>query len=185
VDSIIKSMLQHSRSSGSVTQPTDINKLCDEYTNLAYHSMRANVPDFTCNIQKQLDPTLPVFFATPQDISRVLLNLLNNAFYAVNEKRKVSGPDFRSELLVSTTQENNMAVIRIRDNGSGIPDDVKRKLFTPFFTTKPTGEGTGLGLSISSEIVQAHGGTLTVDSVQHEFTEFTVRIPLQDSKKLN
>jgi signal transduction histidine kinase/ligand-binding sensor domain-containing protein len=181
VDSIIKSMLQHSRSAGSLRQPTDINKLCDEYTNLAYHSMRANVPDFTCNIQKLLDPGLPVLFAIPQDISRVVLNLLNNAFYAVNERRKVSGEDFKPELIVSTSRENNMAVIRIRDNGSGMPEEVKKKLFTPFFTTKPSGEGTGLGLSISSDIIRTHGGTLNVESVQNEFTEFTIRIPLQDS----
>lgn len=183
VDSIIKSMLAHSRGAGAVKQITDVNKLCEEYTNLAYHSMRANVQDFTCHIKKQLDPTLPGLYAIPQDISRVLLNLLNNAFYAVNEKRKVSGPDYRPELFISTTKEEGSAVITVRDNGSGIPETIKRKLFTPFFTTKPAGEGTGLGLSISADIVEAHGGTLQVDSRENEFTEFTIRIPLRDPEQ--
>ncbi len=185
VDSIIKSMLAHSRGAGAVKQITDVNKLCEEYTNLAYHSMRANVQDFTCHIKKQLDPTLPGLYAIPQDISRVLLNLLNNAFYAVNERRKVSGPDYRPELVIATTKEDGSAVITVRDNGSGIPESVKRKLFTPFFTTKPAGEGTGLGLSISADIVEAHGGTLQVDSRENEFTEFTIRIPLRDPEQVS
>jgi signal transduction histidine kinase/streptogramin lyase len=181
VDSIIKSMLNHSRTAGAIRQATDINKLCEEFANLAYHSMRANVQDFSCNLRKSLDKNLPVLNVVPQDISRVLLNLLNNAFYAVNEKRKDISVDFKPEVAIVTVREGNMAMIVVRDNGKGIPGDVMEKLFDPFFTTKPAGEGTGLGLSISYDIIQSHGGNIRVDSKPDEFTEFVIRIPISNS----
>ena len=179
VDSIIKSMLNHSRTAGATKQVTDINTLCEEFTNLAYHSMRANVQDFSCQLKKNLDKELPKLEAVPQDISRVLLNLLNNAFYAVNEKRKTATGDYKPEVVITTMRENNMAVVSVRDNGCGISPEAMEKLFDPFFTTKPSGEGTGLGLSISYDIIQSHGGKMTVESRPDEFTEFTFRIPLK------
>jgi signal transduction histidine kinase/ligand-binding sensor domain-containing protein len=183
VDSIIKSMLNHSRTAGARKQPTNINQLCEEFSNLAYHSMRANVQDFSCSLKMELDKTLPQVNAVPQDISRVLLNLLNNAFYAVNEKRKNAPADFKPEVRVSTLHEGDSATIIIRDNGSGIPPEVMEKLFDPFFTTKPAGEGTGLGLSITYDIIHSHGGKISVDSKPGEFTAFTIRIPVNNSNK--
>ncbi|HET6993319.1 MAG TPA: ATP-binding protein, partial [Bacteroidia bacterium] len=183
VDSIIKSMLNHSRTAGARRQPTDINKLCGEFSNLAFHSMRANVQDFSCNLKMNLDKTLPQLNVVPQDMSRVLLNLLNNAFYAVNEKRKNSGSDYRPEVFLSTSQESEMVKITIRDNGNGIPPDVMEKLFDPFFTTKPAGEGTGLGLSITYDIVHSHGGKIIVDTKPGEFTEFIIQIPINNPEK--
>jgi len=177
VDSIIKSMLNHSRA-GAQKQAMDINKMCEEFANLAYHSMRANVQDFSCALKKQLDPNLPQLYVIPQDISRVLLNLLNNAFYAVNERRKTAGHEYTPEVSITTRAENGIAQVIIRDNGSGIPPEVMEKLFDPFFTTKPSGEGTGLGLSISYDIVHSHGGRIQVESKQNVFTEFTISLPL-------
>jgi signal transduction histidine kinase len=180
VDSIIKSMLDHSRSAGAKKLLTDLNKLCDEYTNLAYHSIRANVPDFSCSLKKQFDYDLPSMNLIPQDISRVLLNMLNNAFYAVNEKRKTAGPDYHPEVKISTSRERNMAMLVVYDNGTGISDEMKNKVFKPFFTSKRPGEGTGLGLSISYDIIQSHGGQMQMESTLNEFTRFTIRIPIKD-----
>jgi signal transduction histidine kinase/ligand-binding sensor domain-containing protein len=179
VDTIIKSMLNHSRTAGAIKQLTDMNKLCDEFANLAYHSMRANVQDFSCNLKKNLSTDFPQLEVIPQDMSRVILNLLNNAFYAVNEKRKVATTDYKPEVAITTLCENNIAVISVRDNGCGIQPEVMEKLFDPFFTTKPSGEGTGLGLSISYDIIHSHGGKMFVESKLDEFTEFTIRIPLK------
>ncbi len=180
VDSIIKSMLDHSRTAGSQKLLTDLNKLCDEYSNLAYHSIRANVQDFSCNLKKQFDYNLPSMNLNPQDISRVLLNMLNNAFYAVNERRKIAGVDYTPEVIISTSREKNMAVLIVYDNGCGISDEMKNKVFKPFYTSKRPGEGTGLGLSISYDIIQSHGGQMQMESTLNEFTRFTIRIPITE-----
>ncbi|HEU4717220.1 MAG TPA: ATP-binding protein [Bacteroidia bacterium] len=179
VDSIIRSMLNHSRTAGARRQPTDINKLCGEFSNLAYHSMRANVQDFSCSLKSDYGKNIPELMVIPQDISRVLLNLLNNAFYAVNEKRKTAGADYKPEVKISTRMQEEKVVISIRDNGSGIPAELMDKLFDPFFTTKPAGEGTGLGLSITYDIIHSHGGKISVDSKAGEFTEFTIHLPVR------
>ena len=171
-DRIVQSMLQHSRGNKGEKQPTDINRLCDEYTDLAYHGMRAGNTSFNCQVSKNFDSTLPPVMAVPQDVSRVILNLLSNAFYAVKSK-----PNALVE--VSTQKQNNYAVIKIKDNGSGMTEETRQKLFQPFYTTKPAGEGTGLGLSMSHDIVtKEHGGTIAVDSKLDEYTEFTVMLPM-------
>ncbi|MDZ4822386.1 MAG: ATP-binding protein [Flavobacteriales bacterium] len=170
-DSIVKSMLQHSRSSAGDKQPTDINKICDEFLDLAFHSMRANVSNFNCSIEKAFDPALPIVNVVQQDISRVLLNLLNNAFYAVKTKAD-------AKVVLSTKKIKTGIEISVRDNGTGIPEKVRENIFEPFFTTKPTGEGTGLGLSICYDIIKAHGGELRVQSKEGEFTEFTISLPI-------
>ena len=169
-DGIVKSMLQHSRSSKGEKQPTDINRLCQEYFNLAYHGMRANIKNFNCNMVEEYDSNLKQVSLIQQDISRVLLNLINNAFYAVNG---IKDP----EVSIKTSQNNGYFVIKVRDNGIGIPEAIKKKIFEPFFTTKPTGQGTGLGLSLSYDIIKAHGGKLEVDSVPEQFTEFIISLP--------
>lgn len=184
VDSIIKSMLDHSRTAGSQKLLTDLNKLCDDYSNLAYHSIRANVQDFSCNLKKQFDYDLPSMNLNSQDISRVLLNMLNNAFYAVNEKRKTAGPEYNPEVIISTSRVKNTAMLVVYDNGCGISDEMKNKVFKPFFTSKRPGEGTGLGLSISYDIIQSHGGQMQMESTLNEFTRFTIRIPITDPDKI-
>lgn len=170
-DSIVQSMLQHSRGSTGEKQPLDVNKLCDEYMDLAFHGMRAVKQTFNCAVVKNFDPSVPRANAVPQDISRVVLNLLNNAFYAVKDKKD-------AKVEVSTSHNHDFVIIKVRDNGSGMPDDVKHKIFEPFFTTKPTGEGTGLGLSLSFDIVRAHGGEIKVESEAGKGTEFTVSLPM-------
>ncbi len=180
-DSIVKGMLQHSRAATAEKQSTDINKLVEEFFNLAYHGMRAKDPAFNCTMQKDLDNSLPHINIIPQDISRVILNIFNNSFYAVDEKKKGGGDvNYQPLVSITTKKTGDKALIIIRDNGKGIPDEIRDKIFNPFFTTKPTGSGTGLGLSISYDIiVKGHGGDLQVDSKAGEFTEFTISLPLQ------
>jgi len=163
---IVKGMLQHSRSSSGVKEPTDINAQADEYLRLAYHGLRAKDKSFNAKFEIQLDPTLPKLNVIPQDMGRVLLNLINNAFYAVNERLRQAQPDSGYEPTVSviTKKEGNKVLISVKDNGNGIPQKVLDKIFQPFFTTKPTGQGTGLGLSLSYDIVKAHGGELKVET---------------------
>lgn len=179
-DSIVKGMLQHSRASTAEKQITDINKLVDEFFNLAYHGMRAKDPAFNCSMQKDLAPDIPQIKIIPQDISRVILNIFNNSFYAVDEKKKVQdNGNYQPTVSITTKKTGDKVLIAIRDNGKGIPSDIKDKIFNPFFTTKPTGMGTGLGLSISYDIiVKGHGGDLKVDSKSGEFTEFTILLPI-------
>ncbi|MBV8334651.1 MAG: hypothetical protein JO358_04220 [Alphaproteobacteria bacterium] len=176
---IVKSMLAHSRGSSGERQRTDINALLDEALNLAYHGARAQDQEFNVTLERDLDPALAPIELVPQDITRVLLNLFGNSFYAVNKRRREAlDGAFRPVLKVVTRDIEHAVEIRIRDNGTGIAPELRDKLFQPFFTTKPTGEGTGLGLSISYDIVtQQHGGTIAVDSVVGEFTEFTIRLP--------
>ena len=178
-DGIVKSMLLHSRGSSGERQSVDINDLVEEALNLAYHGARAQDPSFNITLERDFDPTATAIEVVPQDITRVLLNLFGNGFYAAHKRLRESGDAAFRPVLKAATRELHEAVeIRVRDNGSGIPPEIRDKLFQPFFTTKPTGEGTGLGLSISYDIVtQEHGGTIEVDSEVGAFTEFTVRLP--------
>ena len=176
-DAIVKSMLQHSRTNSSQKEPTDLNALAEEYLNLAYHGIRAKDKSFNVSIQTHFDKSLKKTQVIPQEIGRVLLNLYNNAFYAVSEKSKRDLPGYMPSISVNTSQQNGRIEIRVRDNGIGMPAKVKDKIFQPFFTTKPTGQGTGLGLSLSYDIVVARQGEISVESKEGEFTEFIVQIP--------
>jgi two-component system, NtrC family, sensor kinase len=177
-DGIVRSMLQHSRGSSDDRQPTDLNALAQEALNLAYHGARAQDPNFDIALEHDLDSNLAPVDVVPQELTRVLLNLIGNGFYAANKRSRESDGTYRPALKVTTREFGESVEVRVRDNGIGIPPEDRDKLFQPFFTTKPTGEGTGLGLSISYEIVtQQHGGTITVDSEVGDFTEFTVRLP--------
>lgn len=178
-DGIVKGMLEHSRTSTGKKQPTDINKLVDEYLRMAYNGLRTKSANFNSELITNFDKNLPAVKVMPQDIGRVLVNLFNNAFYAVQQKQKMAGEGYVPEVTVSTTAVNGQVVIKVKDNGTGIPDQIKDKIMQPFFTTKPTGQGTGLGLSLSYDvIVKEHGGHLTVVSEEGKFTEFEVLIPV-------
>ncbi|HJW29208.1 MAG TPA: ATP-binding protein, partial [Saprospiraceae bacterium] len=203
-DAIVKGMLQHSRTSSGKKEPTDLNALADEYLRLAYHGFRAKDKSFNVNMKTDLDPALPKINVVPQDIGRVLLNLITNAFQAVSALKSPEG-DFRTPggvreptVIVSTKQWKSPvaelsnkderkqveasgdlgAEIRVSDNGPGIPKDVLDKIFQPFFTTKPVGEGTGLGLSISYDIIKAHGGQFNVETKEGEGTSFIIQLPM-------
>jgi signal transduction histidine kinase len=177
-DGIVRSMLQHSRGGSGDWQATDLNALVEEALNLAYHGARAQHPNFDITLERDLDRDLTSVDVVPQELTRVLLNLIGNGFFAANKRSCEADGTFRPALKVTTRDFGEGVEIRVRDNGIGIPLENRDKLFQPFFTTKPTGEGTGLGLSISYEIVtQQHGGTITVDSEIGEFSEFTVRLP--------
>ncbi len=173
--SIVKGMLEHSRSSTGKKEPTDINALADEYLRLAYHGLRAKDKDFNAKMETHFDPNLPKIDIIPQDIGRVLLNLINNAFYAVKEKSKKGEAGYHPTVSVTTQlTADNQLLIAIKDNGSGIPDAIKDKIFQPFFTTKPTGQGTGLGLSLSYDIVKAHGGELKMETKEGVGSAFLI-----------
>ena len=177
-DSIVRGMLQHSRGAGSAPEPTDVNALLAEYIALAYHGMRAQNASFNIAIDTTYDPAAGLIDAVPQDLSRVFLNLLNNACYATDEKRRQLGPQYSPRIAVHTRNLGDRVEIRIRDNGPGMPLAVREKLFTPFFTTKPPGAGTGLGLSISRDIiVQQHRGEIHVDTEEGSHTEFIIVLP--------
>jgi signal transduction histidine kinase len=179
-DSIVKSMLQHTRSSNGQKELTDINALADEYLRLSYHGLRAKDKGFQAKLETHFDRNLPNIEVVPQDLGRVLLNLFNNAFYAVQQKKAVAAPEGYQPLVqVSTSQRKGSLEIRIRDNGCGIPEDVRSKIFQPFFTTKPAGQGIGLGLSLSYEIItKGHKGEITVESEAGKFTEFLIKLPI-------
>jgi len=177
-DSIIRGMLLHSRGKSEERLPTDLNALLAEYVNLGYHGMRALDNTFNIKIENDFDPDLGPVTVVPQDISRVFLNIINNAFYSTVQKKKELKDAYFPALKVSTKNHGDTAEIRIRDNGKGIPAGVAEKVFNPFFTTKPAGSGTGLGLSISFDIiVQQHGGRILLESTEGEFAEFTIIIP--------
>ncbi len=177
-DSIVKGMLQHSRSGDGKKQPTDLNRLADEYLRLAYHGLRAKDKSFNATLETDFDPSVGNVEVVPQDIGRVLLNLLTNAFHAVQERQKQGEKGYVPAVTVRTKKEGNRVLLDVSDNGIGIPDTLKDKIFQPFFTTKPTGQGTGLGLSMSYDIVtKGHGGYLTVKSIRNEKTEFTLSLP--------
>jgi two-component system NtrC family sensor kinase len=178
-DSIVKGMLEHSRMSTGQKEITDLNKLADEYLRLAYHGLRAKDKSFNAELITNFDKNLPPVNIVPQDIGRVLLNLFNNAFYAVNQKAKTAGTGYKPEVSVSTVMKKGQLVITVNDNGVGIPDANREKIMQPFFTTKPTGEGTGLGMSLSYDIVvKGHGGSISVTSKEGEGSAFIVTIPV-------
>src|SRR5579871_1757984 len=178
-DAIVKGMLQHSRSSVSVKEPADINALADEYLRLSYHGLRAKDNSFNATMNTDFDDSIGKIDIIPQDIGRVLLNLYNNAFYAVNEKKKTAGENYQPTVSVSTKKSGDQVYITVNDNGNGIPQKIVDKIFQPFFTTKPTGQGTGLGLSLSYDIIKAHGGAIKVNTKENEESEFTIELPLK------
>ncbi len=176
-DAIVKGMLQHSRSSSSIKEATDINALCDEYLRLSYHGLRAKDKSFNAIIKTDFDDSIGNINIIPQDIGRVVLNLINNAFYVVDEKRKLNIERYIPAVSVRTKKINDMVEIKVIDNGNGIPQKVLEKIFQPFFTTKPTGQGTGLGLSLSYDIVtKGHGGELKVETKEGEGSSFIISL---------
>jgi len=183
-DAIVKGMLQHSRTSSGQKEPTDINILADEYLRLSFHGLRAKDKSFNAKFETKFDNSIGKINVIPQDIGRVILNLINNAFYAVTEKKKQgptgSAPDgYEPVVTVTTKKDNGRIEITVKDNGNGIPQKVLDKIFQPFFTTKPTGQGTGLGLSLSYDIVtKGHGGELKVETKEGEGSEFIIQIPV-------
>ena len=177
-DAIVKGMLQHSRTSSGQKEPTDINALADEYLRLSFHGLRAKDKSFNATLKTDFDSSIGNVNIIPQDIGRVLLNLFNNAFYAVTEKVKLKPGAYEPTVTVSTKKIGSKIEVRVGDNGNGIPANVKEKIFQPFFTTKPTGQGTGLGLSLSYDIVKAHGGELKVETREGEGCTFIVHLPV-------
>lgn len=176
-DSIVRGMLQHSRGGALQKESTDINVLCEEFVRLAYHGFRAKDNRFSAGYELITDPEIPKVMVVMQDLGRIVLNLINNAFYAVNEKVKERGEDYKPKIIVTTRQDAANVYIDVEDNGPGIPDHILGKIFQPFYTTKPTGQGTGLGLSLAYDMVKAHGGELDVRSNPGENTVFTIKIP--------
>ena len=177
--SIVKGMLEHSRKSSGIKEPTDVNAICEEYLRLAYHGLRAKDKTFNATFETHFDSNLSKIEIISQDVGRVVLNIINNAFYAINERSKKGEMDYDPKVTVTTQQiANGQVQISILDNGLGIPDLIKDKIFQPFFTTKPTGQGTGLGLSLSYDIVKAHGGEIKVETQEGEGTKFVVHLPL-------
>jgi two-component system, NtrC family, sensor kinase len=176
-DAIVKGMLQHSQSSSGQKEPTDINKLADEYLRLAFHGLRAKDKSVNTTMKTDFDETIGNIIIVPQDIGRVLLNLYNNAFYAVAERKKLNPENYEPTVSVSTNKIGDKIEVRVKDNGNGIPQKVVNKIFQPFFTTKPTGQGTGLGLSLAYDIIKAHGGEIKVGSIEGEGAEFIILLP--------
>ena len=177
-DSIVKNMLLHSREGSGERRPADINTIVEESLNLAYHGARAEKSGFNITLQRDLDPSAGIIDLYPQEITRVFLNLISNGFYAANKRREAGDNGFEPLLTATTKNLGSRVEIRIRDNGTGIPAEVKEKMFNPFFTTKPAGEGTGLGLSMSHDIiVKQHGGKIDVETEPGAFTEFIITLP--------
>ncbi len=175
-------MLQHSRASSGKKEPTDINALADEYLRLSYHGLRAKDKSFNATIKTDFDESIGNINIIQQDIGRVVLNLLTNAFYVVNEKKKAPQPPeggvpYKPTVSISTKKVGDKVEIKVSDNGNGIPQKVLDKIFQPFFTTKPTGQGTGLGLSLSYDIIKAHGGELKVETKENEGSTFIIQLP--------
>ncbi len=183
-DAIVKGMLLHSRSNTGQKEPTDINSLADEYLRLAYHGLRAKDKSFNATMKTDYDTTIGKINVVPQDIGRVVLNLITNAFYAINLQQP-KGAVARGVVIkeptvwVTTKKIDNNVLIIVKDNGPGIPKAVLDKIFQPFFTTKPAGQGTGLGLSLSYDIIKAHGGQLDVETKEGEMTQFTITLPIK------
>ncbi|HEY5824197.1 MAG TPA: HAMP domain-containing sensor histidine kinase, partial [Cyclobacteriaceae bacterium] len=186
-DAIVKSMLQHSRATSGQTELTDLNALCDEYLRLAYHGFRAkdkSRPDGQAAIngvpihirmETDFDTSLPRINVVPQDIGRAILNLTSNAFYAVSQRRALDETEYEPTVTVCTKKSGDKITISVKDNGSGIPDSIKGKIFQPFFTTKPVGQGPGLGLSLAHDIVKAHGGSLKIETQVGDGTAFIIQ----------
>ncbi|RZK91996.1 MAG: HAMP domain-containing histidine kinase, partial [Hymenobacter sp.] len=175
---IVRGMLEHSRASTGERQPTDLNALADEYLRLAYHGLRAKDKSFNATLQPNLAAGLPLVPVVAGDVGRVLLNLFTNAFYAVQQRQQAGEPGYAPTVGVATRRVGEGVEIQVHDNGTGIPEAVRERIFQPFFTTKPSGEGTGLGLSMAHDIItQGHGGTLRVESHEGQGTTFTILLP--------
>ena len=182
--SIVKGMLEHSRTSTGIKEPTDLNALADEYLRLAYHGLRAKDSSFNATMETHFDSDLPKIEVIPQDIGRVLLNLINNAFYAIHDKAKQGIEGYNPTVTVSSKKLEKGIEISVKDNGNGITEAIKEKIFQPFFTTKPTGQGTGLGLSLAYDIVtKGHGGSLAVDSSPGDGTSFVIQLPINETNR--
>ena len=181
-DGIVKGMLQHSRTSSGQKEPTDINVLAEEYLRLAYHGLRAKDKSFNAKFETEFDPTIDKIDLVQQDIGRVILNLINNAFYAVDEKKRQAQNGYEPMVTINTKKLDDTIEIAVKDNGNGIPKKVLDKIFQPFFTTKPTGQGTGLGLSLAYDIIKTHGGELKVDTEEGKGANFIISIPLIDKR---
>ncbi len=177
-DAIVKGMLQHSRKDTGTKEPTDINALCDEYLRLSYHGLRAKDKSFNADFKTYFDETIGKINIVPQDIGRVLLNLINNAFYAVNERQKITEENYQPTVFLTSKKDGDKVILTVKDNGNGIPQNIVNKIFQPFFTTKPTGQGTGLGLSLSYDIIRAHGGEIKVETREGEGTQFIIQLPV-------
>jgi len=177
-DAIVKNMLQHSRSSSGKKELIDINAMCGEYLRLAYHGFRAKDKTFNAKFETDFDNHIGRINVVPQDIGRVLLNLINNAFYAVAERKEQMDGRYEPCVSIRTTKLADRIEIAVKDNGNGIPEKIKGKIFQPFFTTKPAGQGTGLGLSLAYDIVKSHGGEIKVETKQGEGSEFIVDLPI-------
>jgi len=176
-DSIVKGMLQHSRTSSGQKELTDINALADEYLRLAYHGLRAKDKSFNAKFETDFDNTIDKINIIPQDVGRVILNLINNAFYAVSQRQKTEGKEYEPTVIISTAHLNGNVEVKVKDNGIGISAKNLDKIFQPFFTTKPTGQGTGLGLSLSYDIIRAHGGELKVETKENNGSLFAIQLP--------
>jgi two-component system NtrC family sensor kinase len=182
-DSIVKNMLLHSREGSGELRSVDINAIVEESLNLAYHGARAEKAGFSIALQRDLDPSVGMADVYPQEITRVMLNLISNGFYATTKRKVEAGDDFEAMLSATTKNLGDKVEIRIRDNGTGIPEEIKEKIFNPFFTTKPSGEGTGLGLSMSHDIiVKQHGGSIDVETEFGHFTEFKIVLPRRSQR---
>jgi two-component system NtrC family sensor kinase len=179
-DAIVKGMLEHSRLSSGERERVDLNSLLEEFIRLSYHGIRSKNKTFIASIQTDFDPNIKQVSIIRQDLGRVFLNVLNNAFYFMSEKIKLAGEPYEPKVNISTRAQGDAVEIKIRDNGIGVPNAIIEKIFQPFFTTKPTGQGTGLGLSITYDIIKAHGGKLKVDSKEGEYAEFTMYLPVPD-----
>jgi signal transduction histidine kinase len=178
-DAIVKGMLQHSRSNSGVKEPADINAMADEFLRLSYHGLRAKDKTFNASIKTDFDPAVGIIKLVPQEIGRVILNLINNAFYAVTEKKKLNIEGYEPVVSISTHKSGEKVEIRVSDNGTGIPLNYLDKIFQPFFTTKPTGHGTGLGLSLSYDIItKGHGGELKVETKEGDGSVFIIQLPI-------
>ena len=177
----MKGMLQHSRGSSGVMEATDINKLADEYVRMAYHGYKAKNNSYNVKIDTSFDATIGPVKIIPQDIGRVILNLINNALYVVTEKKKTAGDSYEPTITVTSKKTHETILIAVSDNGNGIRKEILDKLFQPFFTTKPTGQGTGLGLSLSYDIVKAHGGEIKVKTTEGQGAEFIIELPLKSN----
>lgn len=179
-DAIVKGMLQHSQSGSGAKELININTLADEYLRLSYHGFWAKDKNFNADLITHYDEQLPKINVIPQDMGRVFLNLFNNAFYAVNQKAKTAGADYKPEVSVTTSSANGQVTISVKDNGIGMPEAIKEKIMQPFFTTKPAGEGTGLGLSLTYDmVVKGHGGSIQVESIEGQGSEFIIILPNQ------
>jgi two-component system NtrC family sensor kinase len=172
-------MLQHRRASSGQKEPTDLNVLADEYLRLSYHGLRAKDKSFNADLITNFDKSLPKISVIPQEMGRVILNLINNAFYATQQKQKAAGPHYKPTVEVKTRVLDGQVLISVKDNGIGVPEDIRGTIMQPFFTTKPTGEGTGLGLSLSYDIVvKGHGGKINIESKKGEGSEFIIDLPV-------